>query len=507
MVKDSILVKNEIEANKFAAIVMICTNLFVGLIYALDLMNLFKVPKVEMTIAMVSSATLLSLPFVMVVILKKQGVWVKYISVTAAVLAVSILVVILKHHVVVLYAYPLVIASLFFSKRLSWYTSTLSIVFLSIAQALTFQTTGVIDKNYTDTKSIIVFGIVPKVLELLILSYIFIMLSTRTRKMLGNMMGAQEQEEMLNKMISVSEKSNHVSSVLAESVNKLSLMTVSTARANEDIAGRTTKIAEGSRNSIRSMEEATSAVTNMSENLNKISGESKQIGAISGQVKKLTRDSELVMSSAVEEMNAIASATNQSKDIITKLEQRSSEISNFVTVITQISSQTNLLALNASIESARAGEQGKGFAVVAQEIRILAEGSQKAAKDIAALIKEVIEDTQNAVSAMDNGSKLVFKGLEIIEEARNSFSRVADANNEMNDKLTRVSDDTIEAAKHSKKVVDVVVDLMNINTDTLKDIEHIASASEELVASMQEIDTSVESIHMMSEELLEVVEK
>jgi len=53
----------------------------------------------------------------------------------------------------------------------------------------------------------------------------------------------------------------------------------------------------------------------------------------------------------------------------------------------------------------------------------------------------------------------------------------------------------------------VVVDLMNINTDTLKDIEHIASASEELVASMQEIDTSVESIHMMSEELLEVVEK
>jgi methyl-accepting chemotaxis protein len=325
--------------------------------------------------------------------------------------------------------------------------------------------------------------------------------------MLGNMMGAQEQEDMLNKMIMVTKKSTEVSNALAESLSNLSLMTENTAKSNEDIAGRTTKIAEGSKTSINSMEEAALAATNMSENLNKISEESKQIATLSEQVKKLTVDSEQAMSNAVEEMGAIAVAAKHSKENIAKLEQRSGEISSFVEVITQISSQTNLLALNASIESARAGEQGKGFAVVAQEIRNLAEGSQKAAKDIAALIKEVLEDTQQAVSAMDEGSELVDKGLAIIEQARNSFTKVADANKDMNDKLAIVNGDTLEAAKHSNKMVDLVLDVKNINTGALQDIEQIAMACEELVASMQEVDSSVDDIQTMSKELLEVVQK
>jgi len=70
-----------------------------------------------------------------------------------------------------------------------------------------------------------------------------------------------------------------------------------------------------------------------------------------------------------------------------------------------------------------------------------------------------------------------------------------------------VNNDTIEAAKHSQKVVDIVVDVKNINTDTLQDIEQIAMASEELVASMQEVGSSVEDIQTMSKELLEVVQK
>lgn len=505
MEKNTILMKNEVEANKFASIVMMFTNLFVVIIYALNLMNFFVVPKDVMTIAMALSVVFLSLPFVVVIILKKQGMWVKYLSVTAAVLMICILAVILKHHVVVLYAYPLAIASLFFSRRLSWYTATISIVFLSLAQSLTFMTTGVTDSNFKTVKDIVVFGIVPKAIQLIILSYIFIMLSKRTRKMLGNMMGAQEQEEMLNKMMVVSKKATDVSNILAKSVSNLSLMTDNTTKANEDIAQRTAKIAEGSKSSIKSMDEATMAVTNMSENLAKISEESMKLRVLSDQIERLTKDSEQVMSTAVVEMSEIAHATKQSKEIITKLEQRSNDIAKFVAVITQISSQTNMLALNASIESARAGEQGRGFAVVAQEIRSLAEGSQKAAKDIAALIKEITEDTQNAVNAMDNGSQLVDKGLAVMEEARISFTNVADANKNMKDELSIVNSDTIEAAKHSEKMVNLVVEVKNINSGALQDIEQIAMASEELVASMQEVDSSVDSIQNMSKELHEVV--
>ncbi len=505
--KNTILLQNEIEANKFAALVMLCTNVVVILAFFVNLMGVFAVDKGTMTIVAITSIGLLSLPFVIVVLFKQQGLWVKYLIVTAAILMVSITILILKQFAIVLYAYPLAIASLFFSTKLSWYTSVLSILFFSISQILSLKTVGIIDRNYMDMRSMMKYGVMPRAFQLVMISFIFIMLSKRTRVMLGNMMGAKEQEEIINKMMKVTQKSTEVSNALSASVSSLSIMTESTAKSNEDIAEKTSKIAEGSRNSIKSMEEATLAVTNMSENLHKISEESKQIGILSNQVKNLTVDNEMVLGSAVEKMEAIAEATKHSKAIISQLEQRSSKISGFVEIISQISSQTNLLALNAAIESARAGEQGKGFAVVAQEIRNLAEGSKQAAKDISALIQEVIEDTQNAVCSMDNGSVLVDNGLKVIEEARTSFSKVAGANKEMNDKLIIVEEDTIEAANHGKKMVDLVIDVKNINENSLKDIELIAVASEQLVSSMQEVDSSVEDIESMSKELLDVIQK
>jgi methyl-accepting chemotaxis protein len=505
--KNTILLQNEIEANKFAAFVMLCTNVVVIFAFFVNLMGVFAVDKGTMAIVTITSIALLSLPYVVVILLKQQGVWVKYLIVTAAILMVSITILILKQFAIVLFAYPLAIASLFFSTKLSWYTSVLSILFFSISQILSLRTVGIIDRNYMDMRSMMKYGVMPRAFQLVMISFIFIMLSKRTRVMLGNMMGAKEQEEIINKMMKVTQKSTDVSNALSASVSSLSIMTESTARSNEDIAEKTSKIAEGSKNSIKSMEEATLAVTNMSENLHKISEESKQIGILSNQVKNLTVDNERVLGSAVEKMEAIAEATKHSKAIISQLEQRSSKISGFVEIISQISSQTNLLALNAAIESARAGEQGKGFAVVAQEIRNLAEGSKQAAKDISALIQEVIEDTKNAVCSMDNGSVLVDNGLKVIEEARTSFTKVADANKEMNDKLIKVEEDTEEAASHGKKMVDIVIGVKNINENSLKDIELIAAASEQLVSSMQEVDSSVEDIQSMSKELLEVIQK
>lgn len=504
--ENTILLQNEIEANKFASIVMLCTNVVVIFAFILNLLGIFMVNKGVMAIVTIATIVTLSLPFVVVVLCKQQGAWIKYLIVTASIVMVCVTVVILKQFSIVLFAYPLAIASLFFSTKLSWYTSISSVLFISLSQIISLNVPGTVDRNLLNMKSMIKYGVMPRACQLTMLCFIFIMLSKRTRNMLGNMMGVKEQEQIIKKMLNVTKKSTEVSNALTSSVQNLSIMTENTIKSNEEIADKTSKIAEGSKNSIKSMEKATLAVTNMSENLHKISEESKQIGNLSNQIKDLSSDSEKVMGNAVEKMEAIAASTKQSKEIISQLEQRSNKISNFVEIISQISSQTNLLALNAAIESARAGEQGKGFAVVAQEIRALAEGSKKAAKDISALIKQVIEDTQNAVYSMDNGSQLVDNGLSVIEEAKNSFTNVAHANTEMNDKLVKVEGDTVEAANYGKEMVNLVVDVKNINESALKDIELIVTASEELIASMQEVDSSVNNIQNMSKELYEVVQ-
>src|SRR5215475_8102259 len=109
---------------------------------------------------------------------------------------------------------------------------------------------------------------------------------------------------------------------------------------------------------------------------------------------------------------------------IKSLADRSLEVSQIVTTIEEISSQTNLLALNAAIEAAGAGETGLRFAVVADEVRKLAERSSKAAKDIVVLIKSIQSETQQAVVAMEEGTREVEAGYRVSVETGESLHEI-----------------------------------------------------------------------------------
>ncbi len=124
-------------------------------------------------------------------------------------------------------------------------------------------------------------------------------------------------------------------------------------------------------------------------------------------------------------MQRIRSSVQATARKIKSLGDRSLEISEIINVINDITEQTNLLALNAAIEAARAGEAGRGFAVVADEVRKLAEHSRTATKDIAALIKAIQAETNEAVVVMEEGTKEVEIGAGLADQAGKALEAIS----------------------------------------------------------------------------------
>lgn len=504
MNQQGMLVRNEIEANRFTAKVMLASVIFVILFLLLKLFGMFVISLETMVLALGLSTLFLLIPWFIVLILKRQDGGVKYAIVTSAVMAVFMVFSILSHNVILLYSYPVAIASLYFSKRLCSYTVALTLILLSIGQILSFYI-GVPDGNLPAISRLIVSGIIPRAIEFLIISFISIALATRTYKMLENLMSAEEQAELLRKTLDMTQKAREVSNSLVESVHQLSVVIDNTTQANEQIAGNTQKISSASKSTVQYMNDAIEMVSRISRTISRIADEGNEIAAISQEVRTYNEKSGAVLRQVMQEMDSIAKATKESRETIARLLEKSEEIKRFVQTITGISQQTNLLALNASIESARAGEQGKGFAVVATEIRALAEQSQKAAKDIAVLIEQITGDTEKASGAMEVCSDLVQNGLSLIRDAGSTFGLLSESGKKMHFKIKEVGEAAREAAEESSKMVGLVEDVRELSNKNLDELQEIAAATEEQLASMQQVASSVGCIENMSKVLLDSV--
>ncbi|BCJ97367.1 methyl-accepting chemotaxis protein [Anaerocolumna chitinilytica] len=503
----NIMERNEREANRLAAQITLITILFLALVYVLNVLRIFIAPQGPMTVAMGTAALLMLVPTFLVRVLKRNDVYVKYVIVACCILMVAVLSLLLSWHVVLLFVYPIAIASLYFSRPLSWFAVIVSLLLFSGSQVGALYAGGVSDHNLTGLYEVVLYGVAPRSIELLALATIFINLSGRTKGLLTSMVSATDQQKALEQIVALTDKSHEVTNTLNSSVKELSEVTGHAIMNNEQIKDMAKNIVDDSRQTIHYVKETGSVMAAVATDLRTIADNNQKISSVSREAKGLTEENTLNMKAAAKSIQSIHEATTKSRDIILRLGEQSNEIGDIAQIIKNIAANTNLLSLNASIESARAGEQGKGFAVVASEIRGLAEQSQQAADNIALLIQKVVGDTMEAVKSMDYNAKLVENGLELVIKANQSSNDVTASIEKMNEMAVGIADLSETVAGSGDRIHRAVEGINKHTVESMDRLEGILKASEEQMVSMREVAAGVEVIDMTSEELLSVVTK
>jgi methyl-accepting chemotaxis protein len=294
---------------------------------------------------------------------------------------------------------------------------------------------------------------------------------------------------------------------VAASSEELTASAEQSSLATNQIATSVSDVALATEHQVSAVIEASTAIEQLSVGIGQVAANANSVADVSGKAASAALDGEKSVTIAIKQMLNIEKTVNHSAQVVMKLGDRSKEIGQIVNTISDIAAQTNLLALNAAIEAARAGEQGRGFAVVAEEVRKLAEQSQEASKQIASLIAEIQGDTAKAVTSMNEGTREVKVGTDVVNTAGEAFNQIVTLINQVSSQVQEATAALEQMASGSHQVVDSIRAIDRISKENAGKTQTVSAATEEQSASFEEMAASSQSLAQMSQDLENIINK
>ena len=294
---------------------------------------------------------------------------------------------------------------------------------------------------------------------------------------------------------------------LAAASEELTASAEQSAQAANQVAESIADVADGAEQQLSVADSTSKVIQQMSASIQLVAANANEVAAQTAQTADKAKEGNKAVGKAVDQMDSIEQTVITSAQVVSKLGERSKEIGQIVDTISGIAGQTNLLALNAAIEAARAGEQGRGFSVVAEEVRKLAEQSQDAAKQIAVLISEIQGDTDRAVIAMNDGTREVKLGAEVVNASGKAFQEISDMVNKVSGQTKEISAAIEQMASSSRQIVGSMQQFDVLSKKASGEAQVVSAATEEQSASMEEIASSSQSLAHLAIDLQGAVSK
>ncbi|MFZ5755159.1 MAG: methyl-accepting chemotaxis protein, partial [Bacillota bacterium] len=292
---------------------------------------------------------------------------------------------------------------------------------------------------------------------------------------------------------------------LAASSQEMAASSEQVSSATEQITASIQQVAKDADAQNNSVIEASKSLVQLASLVKLAQHKALSANERSANTMRIAQDGRTKVEETVQAMNIINEKSSDTAEVVQRLSKLSAKIGEIISTINAIAAQTDLLALNAAIEAARAGEHGRGFAVVADEVRKLSEESHKGASEIAALVSEMVKETNKAVESMRSGKEAVENGVKVVKATDQVFAEIIDAVEETVGNIQEIVEITKDEVATSDQVVNLINTIASISEATAANSQEVSAAAEEQASAVQTVAATAEETSAMANSLENLV--